>query len=313
MNILHSLAQGVSAQKFSTPAVESGDRSKEASADKPKSDSSITDTVSISQDAIRMAEKAALSAKASYWLDFYPGREGFSTTNLAAAVVDPGAQPFSQNRSFAEVAQAARESMDSRYEAMRESGKPFRWNSAEGEPRGTFGGLDINAVFGELDRRALYAVASNDGGLFTKKEQQAAAGIMSQQQGNAMGFRSGPTSAAKNHVDPFMGNTEERFKAMNRFLDRVSIEERTTSIEWAQQRASGQRNVENYARERGETPEPFSTENMLLRIMLEAYDAQRARIEENGPDGDFISSMMEGYEERIAQAIEENRNSLSVS
>ncbi len=298
----------LSALKLSAqnPNRDTQSRAEKTQADAGTQNALTVDTVSISQEALRAAESAALSVKASYWQKFYAGREGFSTVNLAAAVVDPGAQPFSQNRPFAEVAQAARESIDGRYDAMRASGQPFGHNSS--------GGRDIYTALGELDRRALYAVSSNEGGLFSKREQDYAVSLMRQQQGNAMGFGSGPTSAFESHADPHLGDHESRFKAMNRFLDSVSIEERATSAEWAQQRASGQRTVERMARERGQEPEPFTTENALLNLLQEAIDARRARIEEEGLENPSdLPQLLDGYEDRIAQALEENRAIFNLS
>ena len=308
LSIVDILPRSVPPALTSAQAEPAADRAQQSDRDTTSQHSGIVDTIDISRDALRAAESAAHAAKAAYWADFYPGRDGFSTTNLAAAVVDPGAQPFSESRSFAEVAQLARQSIDTRYEAMRDSGQPFRWNAAEGAPKGTYGGLDINAAFGELDRRALYAVASNEEGLFSTREQQAASGIMRQQQGNAMGFASGPIDASNRHVDPHLGNHETRFVAMNRFLDSVSIEERTTSAEWAQQRASGQRTVERMAQDRGEEPETFTTGNALLSLLLEAIDAQRSRIEEGDVQTAYdLPPLLEGYEDRIAQTIENSR------
>lgn len=305
-SVTQALSNLASLQQPLTQRAESEPRDKDAASRGTERKPDAEDTVSISEEALRTAETATLSAEAAYWQPFYPGRDGFSTANLAAAVVDPGAQPFSQNRAFADVAEAARQSIDSRYRAMDESGQPFRWSSQEGG-----GTLDINAAFGELDRRALYAVSSNEGGLFTRREQMAATDLMRQQQGNAMGFGSGPNEVARKHVDIYQSDHEGRYKAMNRFLDAVSIEEQATSVEWAQQRASGQSSVENLMRERGETPEPFNTENSLLAMMLEAMDDFRSGRSDTPIDVlDKESPFMIENQDRIARAIEENKRTL---
>ena len=298
-------SQGLSTQQSTADLPGGGSRAKNEAAEAANQGFAIQDTVSISPEALRAAENAKLLAKASSWADFYPGRDGFATTNLAAAGVDPAGQPFSQNRPFAEVAQVARESLDGRYDAMRESGEPFDENSYEGR--------DWYSLMGELDRRALYAVASNEGGAFTQREQDIAQSIMSQQQGNAMGFSSGPQSSGEGHLDPFLDNDEGRFKAMNAFLDSVSVEERATSADWALQRASGQRIVDDMARDRGDEPAPLETNNSLLTMLIEAVEAERAQAEAGEPASDQREAIMERYGDRIAEAIEENKSIFELS
>lgn len=114
--------------------------------------------VSLSIDALFSISKAnqANNVIPSKYVQFFPARKGYSVANLALGVEDPAAQPFSQNRPFAEVAQAARASLDGKYEKMSKSGKPFE-------------DIDRYSAFGEFDRRALYAVTSNEGGLFSEK------------------------------------------------------------------------------------------------------------------------------------------------
>ncbi|MCG8493952.1 MAG: hypothetical protein MI743_20225 [Sneathiellales bacterium] len=243
------------------------------------------------KNALQTATSNTGLSDASFYEKFYPAREGFSSVNLAAAVADPSAQPYSQNRAFSDVAASARETLDTKYQQMMASGEPYGSIQSEGRDR--------NAAFGEFDRRALYAIASNEGGHFSKDEQNAAKSIMSQQQGNAMGFGSGPTRVAEEHVNPFLGDKAASFKAMNSFLDNVSAEERATSVEWAQQRAAGQRIYEDHARKQGEEPEPFNSDNALLNLFLEAFDSWNA-------DEARFNDHFKRYEDRVDGAIAEN-------
>lgn len=244
------------------------------------------------KNALKAATSATGLSDASFYEKFYPAREGFSSVNLAAAVADPSAQPYSQNRAFSDVAASARETLDTKYQQMMASGETYGSIQSEGRDR--------NAAFGEFDRRALYAIASNEGGHFSMDEQNAAKSIMSQQQGNAMGFGSGPTRVAEQHVNPFLGDKAASFKAMNSFLDNVSAEEQATSVDWAQQRAVGQKIYEEYSREQGEEPEAFSSDNALLNLFREAlnnWNADEARF------NDHFSR----YEDRVDGAIAANK------
>lgn len=102
--------------------------------------------------------------KIAYYAQFMPTRAGFSSSNLASAVIDPSAEPFSAGRTLPEVAAAARANITAKYEAMTAGGRSFDVNSWEG--------VDWYSAIGDMDRRALYAVSSNQGGLFTKEEQR---------------------------------------------------------------------------------------------------------------------------------------------
>jgi hypothetical protein len=242
-----------------TPSEESAERSR-----------TVSDTVDISVEAqqylrAETEKNAAQAAKIAYFEQFRPVRDGFSARNLAQGMVDPSAQPFSQNRSFDEVAQAARDELDARYQQMRDSGEPYNSNNFEG--------IDDHSLFGNLDRRALYAVASNEGDHFTKEEQQKARDLMRGQQGMAMGLYQGPTRLAGKFANPAMVDHEQSFKAGIEFLDLVSTEEKSTDVEWATQRAITQHNYEDKANDNGHAPENFDIGHPLVSLILEALDA----------------------------------------
>ncbi|WP_162652992.1 hypothetical protein [Lentilitoribacter sp. Alg239-R112] len=235
--------------------------------------SSEASKVSLSVDALFSISKVnqANNVIPSKYEQFFPAREGYSVANLASAIENPAAQPFSQNRPFLEVAQAVRANLDIKYERMAENGQPFEKN--------TFEGIDKNSLFGELDRRALHAVASNEGGVFTDLEQRTAKSLMVQQQGLAMGRYSGPSRLADSYdkaVPPGMQDHAKIEKASILFLDKVSPEEKS-SITWAHARAVSQSHYEMEMNDRGQIGEDFTSDNPLVRLLMEAFDNWSSR------------------------------------
>jgi hypothetical protein len=170
-----------------------------------------------------------------------------------------------EQKSFGQVALDARASMDSQYAAMKASGKPFDINKREGE--------DLYKLLGSLDRRSLYAVRSNEGGQFTKDEQDLAQILMSQQQGLAMGLYAGPTSKLASYVSPF-SSASEGFKNGVRFLDSVSSEEKS-STKWAIERASAQIAYESAAENEHIAPEKLDSEAPIVQLITAAMKAMK--------------------------------------
>jgi|GEM_PF-1120660 len=270
---LNAYSQGLSVQESALRSAGRGAVKAEAQNQSPgKSGAMPADTVEISAEAQKRmqaeeAQNAALDEKISYYEQFRPTREGFSSRNLAQGIVDPGAQPFSQNRSFEEVAQAARENMDSKYQQMRDSGEPYGTDNFEGK--------EWYSLMGDLDRRALYAVASNEGGSFSKEEQDIARNIMLGQQGMAMGLYNGPTRLAGEFTALLPTSNADHlrnYKAGIQFLDQVSIEEKAMSVEWAYQRGSLQYSYELMARGEGVTPQNFDIDHPLVNLILGALE-----------------------------------------
>lgn len=268
----HSKLADVEAEKTRAPAqsraVTADNQQQGQSSGQPSASEAVT--ISLSADALfalsQMTNKA--SVVPSYYEQFFPTREGFSARNLAAAVDDPGAQPFSQNRAFAEVAQAARANLNDKYQQMRESGQPFDKDSFEG--------VDWSSLFGELDRRALYAVASNEGGLFSEDEQLTARSFMSNQQGLAMGLYAGPQRLEGNYSHPGMLDGALASKSAILFLEQVSAEEKS-SVGWAHSRAVSQSHYEMEMEKRGEVAEDFTSEHPLVQLIKSALDTWPSR------------------------------------
>jgi len=259
-------------KQHSSGLIAEGKDSKNNSANSTEETSpkSAVDTVSISNAALQVAKNSVATTSSSYYEQFMPTYEGFSAANIAAGVSAPNVDTFSAGKDFDQVAKDARASLDKNYERLESIGKPFNASSSQA--------VDRSSLLGELDRRALYAVVSNEGGLFTKDEQDVARNKMSQQVSLAMGMYSGPISEEDKFIDPFMGDKAQKYKAGIQFLDQVSNEEKGSSITFAHQRASLQKMYENVVTEQGGTPEDLTSDNSLVNLILEAM---------NSADGDL--------------------------
>lgn len=214
---------------------DTGSASKQPSDTTVTSQKSTTESVTITLSAeatTKLSQTSAASSdgRVAYYAQFFPTRDGTAST-LAAAIVDPGATTISTGLSPKEIAKAARASMDAEYASMKESGKPYNINSE--------GGVDEDTLMSGLDRSALNAVATNEGGLFTKDEQNIAQSFMVDQEGFAMGLYEGPNNLKSKFVDPFLGNNSARAQADVNFLDKASDYEKS-SISWAFSRASAE-------------------------------------------------------------------------
>ncbi|WP_448204392.1 hypothetical protein [Azospirillum sp. sgz302134] len=232
--------------------------------------------VSLSVEAqTMMATGSVASEKApapvSRFAAYFPTRDGKPVTALASAVENPGALSSSAGLTLPEAAKDARARMDAQYKAMKDSGKPFDFNAWEGR--------DWNTVMGDLDRRSLYAISSNTGGLFSEEEQDTARSMMVQQQGLAMGLYSGPTRLEGSFSDPFGGDRTAQMKAGVKFLDQVSDEEKT-SVTWAMDRAGAQRGYEaskRNTRDELEELKKLDSQTPLQRLLKAAADAMKKK------------------------------------
>lgn len=216
------------------------------------------------------AKNASKDVPLNNYAPLFAGRDNlpqsFALSNgvtIAPNINDPTAA--GSQKSFGQVALDARASMDAQYAAMKVSGKPFDSNSWEGK--------DWNSVMGGLDRRSLYAVRSNEGGKFTKEEQDMAQSFMVQQQGLAMGLYEGPISKAGTFVSPF-GSVSDGFKNGVKFLDNVSGEEKS-SVEWGVARASAQITYESAAENERKVPEKLDSESFLAQVITAAMKAMK--------------------------------------
>jgi hypothetical protein len=188
-----------------------------AKQDDSKSKTTASDSVSLSGTSTDYSQSIA-NYKA-----YFPVREGMAADALVLGVSQPGAASSSKGQSFPEVATDARKRIDDKYALMKSSGKPFDGTDT-----------DRNSLLGDLDRRSLYAVATNEGGQFSTDEQGAAKGLMRQQERLATGYYSGPADQQKYFTDPYATDPVGRAKAALTFLDNMGTEEKAAP-EWLTQ------------------------------------------------------------------------------
>jgi|GEM_PF-942991 len=196
-------------------------------------DTSSTSDQGVAKDPVTFSAAAVQKSAATTGnTPFFPTRSGMSADALVAGVANPGAVTSSAGKSFPDVATDARQRMDDKYAQMTASGKPYDPNSPDSQ--------DTYSLLGDLDRRSLYAVSSNQGGQFTKAEQDAASSMMKQQLSLAMGVYSGPASKESQYVSPFgAGNLTAQVNAGISFMNNVSNEEKHTQA-WVTQRMAMQ-------------------------------------------------------------------------
>lgn len=179
-----------------------------------------TDSVSLSDTSTDYSKSIKDNAP------YFPVRPGMNADALVLGVANPGAVSSSKDKTFSEVAADARKRMDEKYALMKDSGTPYAGSDA-----------DRNGLMGDLDRRSLNAVATNEGGLFTAEEQSSAQALMRQQGRLATGYYSGPADQQKNWKDPFANDPYGRAKAALDFMNNMSPEEKAKP-EWLAQRLS---------------------------------------------------------------------------
>jgi hypothetical protein len=257
------------------------------------------DTITLSSEA--KANTSQSSTSSSYYKQCMPTRDGFSSDNLIADFTDPGAEPFSGGKTIAQVASAAGNELDIEYAAMEASGEPFDFNSSEGR--------DWNSLMGNLDRRALYAISSNQDGLFTKEEQDMAVTIMGQQQGLATGSYAGPNRLPGNSFFKYANDTMGFMKATMNYLDKVSNDEKS-SVSWAFSRASAEMAYRWLTEDQGTTTENVDSENPLVKLLMSAMATMKeeGRGTTNGiiKNADDLKnqSWFKGFENQFAATID---------
>lgn len=183
-----------------------------------------------------------------------------------------------QTKSFADVTSDARASLNKTYSDMKAEGRPFDPIHATQD--------DWDRAFGQLDRRSLYAVASNSGGEFTSEEQDIARSMMARQQGQAMGLYE-PMGTSKMLKDPSAG-----FAAGIRFLDTVSPEEQA-SMDWKVQRASMQWSYESTFDQHhaGEKKEDFSIDDPIVKMLVKGFHSMETQNPRPMTDGTYVEDV----------------------
>jgi hypothetical protein len=299
----------LSAQKSAQTSSTTNSTAKTTSAEKT---TTITDTVTISPAAQTLS--ALKTASVSYYEQFFPARnDTYSVTALAQAIVDPSVETISSGKTISEVAEAARENMDTKYAKMKAEGDAFDYNTSEGE--------DWYALYGELDRRALYAVSNNESGLFTKEEQDIAQSIMSGQQGWAMGLPNGPSRLVDGLVSIAVATIDHAasFKSGVKWLDKVSNDEKT-SVAWASSRAAAQISYEWVMEGRGENYENLDSDNPLVKLIKSAMETMKDNYERGVSSGSIRNAddlkqqaWFKGFEGQLDSAILQTKASYNLS
>ncbi len=176
-----------------------------------------------------------------------------SVTATTATTASAAKEPAAGKKDFATVAKDARAVIDAGYEKI---GKTNDMHTTEAEWK---------TVMGGLDRRSLYAIASNQGGQFSEVEQGAAEYTMNKQLDVAFGFDN-PANTA--HPTAAMS------KAGIKFLDGVSDEEKS-SLNWAKQRAATQFTYEVQSKQEGQEPENLDSDSPLVKLIKGGLDRLR--------------------------------------
>jgi hypothetical protein len=160
-------------------------------------------------------------------------------------------------------------------------------------------GAQSQQIFGSLDRRSMYAVASNEGGQFTTLEQQMASYYMNYQltvvQGNVSA--AGSDSAA-------MADFNNSIK----FLQNVSPEEKA-SVGWAMDMAAAKTSYNDFAADAGEPAQTSDGTNPLVKMLMAAMKAAQSDASKDMTVGqtDTLSGILsqpwaQGFESEIQQA-----------
>jgi hypothetical protein len=206
-------------------------------------------------------------------------------------------------KSFQQVTAEARASLDRVYD-----GKSFDFVHARQE--------DMDRLMGGLDRRALYAVASNSGGVFSADEQTMARSIMAKQQTAAMGL-TGSMGSSSMTLDPTPG-----FAAGIRFMDSVSAEEKQ-SMDWKVQRANLQWGYESSfdQHHKGEKREDFTIDDPIILVLLSGMQSADEKGASQLLSGQYVEDIQAlrkqpmfsdaALSEKLDNAIASQRNQLS--
>ncbi|WP_025812312.1 hypothetical protein [Komagataeibacter kakiaceti] len=155
---------------------------------------------------------------------------------------------------------AARASMDVAYAALTDGDRSL---DADGRYA-----IVRNTLMAGLDRTALAAVSTNEGGLFTRTEQNDARTLMTRQEELATGLFHEASNPLSRPVDMRKGLTGlERITADIAFLDKAGSYETSTAA-WAFSRAAAQVVYEGEMAARGEIPDNTLISEFSFILML---------------------------------------------
>jgi hypothetical protein len=160
----------------------------------------------------------------------------------------------------------ARATLNANYASMKAAGTPINYDTATQK--------DLDSAFKGLDRRSLFAIASNSQNLFSSQEQNWAQTVMSNQEASAMGLGQ-PTV--------FIQNPSAGFLTGIQFMNSVSPEEKA-SMNWKVSMASLQWSYEQTYSENnpGKTPQSFNNTDPVVELLVKAINSGTAYTVTNG-------------------------------
>jgi hypothetical protein len=174
------------------------------------------------------------------------------------------------DESFADVTANARAVIDAGYAKLKAAGTSFSYDTASTD--------QINTIYGSLDRRSLYAIASNSGGQFTDQEQTFANDCMTYQLETALGERTGadasPGVPSPGKVD-YANDPAPGYLAGIKFLDSASPEEKA-SANWAQRRAILQTAYQETLQPKDGPPQNVDSGNPIVNLLAAALKGLKA-------------------------------------
>ncbi|MBB4200744.1 hypothetical protein CCR94_12670 [Rhodoblastus sphagnicola] len=172
-----------------------------------------------------------------------------TATTSAKTTTTSQATSSTSEKSFAQVTLDARAALDAGYQKL---GKTADYETTGAQWSDTLG-------LKSLDRRTLYAISSNQGGMFSQVEMDAAKIFMEKQEGDVI------TAA-----DPLHTNPSAAYKAATDFLDSVSSEEKS-SLEWAQERGTAQAGYLLTMKNAGRAAANVDTGNPIVNLFAKSY------------------------------------------
>ena len=200
--------------------------------------SSLSGTAYVSNATVSTQKSATASVSSS---------TAASVSDSVAALT--GSPSNTSTESFTQVVLDARAALNAGYQKLGKTGDNTtnydQWENVVGMKN--------------MDRRTLYAISSNQGGLFSQAEIDAAGTEMAVRESNA-------ATAA----DPLHQNPAAAFKAGVDYLDQASPEEKA-SLKWAEDRGSAQAGYLLCMQDAGRTPENVSTGNPVVDLFAKSY------------------------------------------
>jgi hypothetical protein len=183
-----------------------------------------------------------------------PGLPDSTSPDTPAVAAAKAAAANSRSYSFATVAQNARTVLD--------AGAQRLGHAIDDSTNG----LQADEIFGTMDRRSLYAVASNEGGLFSPTEQWMAQDKMSAQESNALGLPGSMSGSETQSMNAF-GNAIT-------FMENVSPEEKQ-SVGWAMEIANLKTAYNDFASDLNKPAQTATADyvNPLVKVLMTALKA----------------------------------------